>query len=379
MASRSRRDRDPEGSSGRRDGGQDDGPGASRGPDGWPGPSGWPTPGADDPSVVDLGPETGHWAPEDDLDSDGTATWDGPMVWQDDEQGVAWEQDGGAQEGLGTWEQDRPPTTYSTWGAGRSRSGPYGYESGYPTAYMPSREEAVGAYTDYGGARPEPEWTGDDGGGGHRRRPRRTNGPWPELVMITAVAVIIAAVILAVTSADRTNLANSQTSSSLAAPSTAPRATNTTGHPSTSAPPSSSSTVPRPSTTAPSAGQKAKNLLVTPGVESSLVRSWLATNPGGANLGPKDVAGTQPGQVYYAEQPGSATYWALVAFKPSATLLEESSTAAGQEKLAELQNSIYAFSWQSGPVWTLLGEVSTGSCPGLVPAPVLKVWGMCGL
>jgi hypothetical protein len=203
--------------------------------------------------------------------------------------------------------------------------------------------------------------------------------------MITAVAVIIAAVILAVTSADRTNLANSQTSSNTVAPSTPPRSTNTTAHPTSSAAPRSSSTV-APSTTVTSsttssarAGQKAKNLLVSPGVEGSLVRSWLATNPGGVDLSPKDVAGTEPGQVYYAEQPASATYWALVAFKPSATLLAEASTAAGQAKLAEFQNSIYAFSWQAGPVWTLLGEVNTGACPGVVPAPVLKVWGMCGL
>ncbi|MGA3221132.1 MAG: hypothetical protein ABSE77_19000, partial [Acidimicrobiales bacterium] len=174
-------------------------------------------------------------------------------------------------------------------------------------------------------------------------------------------------------------------SSNTLVPSTASHTTNSTGHPSSSAPPRSSSTVPRrtttvPSTTtAPAAVQKAKNLLVTPGVEGSLVRSWLATNPGGVNLSPKDVAGTEPGQVYYAEQPASATYWALVAFKPSATLLEESSTAAGQEKLAEFQNTIYAFSWKAGPVWTLLGEVDTGTCPGVVPAPVLKIWGMCGL
>jgi cytoskeletal protein RodZ len=203
--------------------------------------------------------------------------------------------------------------------------------------------------------------------------------------MITAVAVIIAAVILAVTSADRTHLANSQSSSNTGAPATRATTTPTSSHPTSSAPASSSSTVARTSTTvassttAPTAGQKAKNLLVTPGVESSLVRSWLATDPGGVGLSPKDVAGTQPGLVYYAEQPASATYWALVVFKPSATLMAESSTAAGLAKLAEFRNSTYAFSWQSGPVWTLLGEVGTGSCPGVVPAPVLKVWGMCGL
>jgi len=202
--------------------------------------------------------------------------------------------------------------------------------------------------------------------------------------MITAVAVIVAAVVLAVTSSDRTNLANSQTSNTLV-PATASHTTNTTARPTSSVPPSSSSTVPRPTTTArprtttAAAGEKAQNLLVTAGVENSLTRSWLATNPGSVDLSPKDIAGTEPGEVYYADQPASATYWALVEFKPSATLLEESSTAAGQAKLAEFQNSVYAFSWKSGPVWTLLGEVHAGSCPGVVPAPVLKVWGMCGL
>jgi hypothetical protein len=305
------------------------------------------------------------------------------MVWQDDEHGGAWDQDDELQEGSGTWETDVPPTTYAAWGAGRSQSGPYGYDSGYPAGYVRSREEALGAYAGYG--EPEPDWTGGSGGGGGRRRPRRSNGPWPELVMITAVAVIIAAVILAVTSADRTNLANSQASSNTVVRSTASHTTGSAAHPSSTAAPRSSSTLPRrtttvpSSTTTPAADQKAKNLLVNPGVESSLVRSWLATNPGGVDLSPKDVAGTEPGQVYYAEQPASATYWALAAFKPSATLLEESSTAAGQEKLAEFQNTIYAFSWQAGPVWTFLGEANTGTCPGVVPSPVLKVWGMCGL
>lgn len=379
---------------------------ARPGPGGAPrssrGPEDWPAPGPDDPTAADLGPETGHWelgTDDEDLETDGTATWDGPMVWQDEEQGATWEgQDGAwdeAQGGAwdsqsGTWSQDGgspAPTEYDAWRAGQGRSGPYGYENGYPTAsgYPRSREEAPDAYTSYGDTALEPEWTGGSGGGGRRRPPRRANGPWPELVMITAVAVIIAAVILAVTSADRTHLANSQTSSTTLAPSTTSRSTSSTGHRTSSTALRSTSTVqrattaPSSTTTVPATNQKAKNLLVTPGVNSSLVRSWLATNPGGVDLSPKDVAGTEPGQVYYAEQPASATYWALVAFKPSATLLQESSTAAGQEKLAEFQNNVYAFSWKSGPVWTLLGVVNTGSCPGVVPAPVLKVWGMCGL
>ena len=383
MASRGRRGREPEPSSGRPVPGQGDGPAGPVVP-GWPSPSpgGWAVPGPDEPGGTDFGPETGHWDmdAEDDPDGDGTATWDGPMVWQDDEQGGTWDRDAGLAEGSGTWEADVPPTMYGAWGAA-APVGPVRLRERLPDRLCDIAGRGTGGLRRLW--RPGTEWTGGRGGG--RKRRRRTNGPWPELVMITAVAVIIAAVILAVTSADRTNLANSQAASNTVVPSTAARTTNSTGRPSTSAPPRSSSTVPRrtttvpPSTTTPAAVQKARNLLVTAGVEGSLVRSWLATNPGGVNLSAQDVGGTEPGQVYYAEQPASATYWALVAFKPSATLLEESSTAAGQEKLAEFQNTIYAFSWKAGPVWTLLGEVGTGTCPGVVPAPVLKVWGMCGL
>ena len=204
--------------------------------------------------------------------------------------------------------------------------------------------------------------------------------------MITAVAVIVAAVILAVTSADRTNLADSQTSSNTLVPSTTPHTTNTTAHPTSSAPPSSSSTVPRPTTTArprtttPASAEKAKNLLVTAGVESSLVRSWLATNPGGVDLSRERRRRdpTRGGLLRRAAGVGHLLGVGRVqAFAPRCW--RSLRRRRDRTKLAEFQNSIYAFSWQSGPVWTLLGEVSTGSCPGVVPAPVLKVWGMCGL
>lgn len=80
-------------------------------------------PGPDEPGGTDFGPETGHWDmdAEDDPDGDGTATWDGPMVWQDDEQGGTWDRDAGLAEGSGTWEADVPPTMYGAWGAGPGR------------------------------------------------------------------------------------------------------------------------------------------------------------------------------------------------------------------------------------------------------------------
>ncbi len=155
MASRGRRGPRSRTFFGARTRGQGDGPGPSGHRDGWsqpdertaPEPGGWS--GPDDFAEADPGPETGHWQfdPEDDRDGDGTAAWDGPMAWEDDQQGATWVEDGGGQGG-GTWEQDVPPTTYSTWEADRSRPSPYGYESSYPTAYM-RPGEAPGAYTDY--------------------------------------------------------------------------------------------------------------------------------------------------------------------------------------------------------------------------------------
>ena len=106
----------------------------------------------------------------------------------------------------------------------------------------------------------------------------------------------------------------------------------------------------------------------------------MASNPGGYGMRPTDVDGTVSNEVYYAVQPATGTYWALAAFKPSATLKAQSSTQIGQEELAQFHDSVYAFSWQAGPVWTLLGEFSTGSCPGVwVPRAVLAAWRLCGL
>ncbi len=115
-------------------------------------------------------------------------------------------------------------------------------------------------------------------------------------------------------------------------------------------------------------------------VVESLINSWIATKPGGFQLSPLDISGTVANEAFYADQPATGTYWAVAEFKPSAALLAQSSTTTGQAELSEFKNSLYAFSWQSGPLWTLLGEVSPGSCPGIwVPRTVLAAWHLCGL
>jgi len=100
----------------------------------------------------------------------------------------------------------------------------------------------------------------------------------------------------------------------------------------------------------------------------------------------QDVAGTVPQQVFYGEQifsgeqPATRVYWAVAAFQPSAAVLDAQSTAAGQDELAQFQDTDYVFNWKSGPTWDELGYVSTGECPGAyVPSSVLAAWGLCGL
>jgi hypothetical protein len=322
-------------------------------------------------------------------DGDGTGAWDAATEWGAEDQGEAWEEQTGWDGGLEatTWEPDEGADDGETWVEPDWSAS--GYERGYTAAYPRSRDEALAAYQDYGTLERDTGWTEDVPRSPKPQR-SRGNGPWPELVMITAVAVIVAAVILAVTSADRTTGSGPQATPPTSPAITAQRTHSSvpaTGKSPKSTPPATSRLTQHTSTPttsksakAKAASQGAKNLPVTPGVAQSLIKSWLATNPGGVDLVPKDVAGTVPRELYYAAQPASATYWATVVFKPSSALLAASSTAAGQTKLAQFQNSVYVFSWKAGPVWTLLGEVSAGSCPNSwVPKSVLAVWGLCGV
>ena len=207
--------------------------------------------------------------------------------------------------------------------------------------------------------------------------------------MVAAVAVIVAALILAITSANRANLSSPPEATTLpvatslvgAATKPSNQVTQSTSPAASTAPEVTSTTSLGITTTlAPPSQPAAKALGVDPGVESSLVRSWIASNPGGADLGAKDVSGTVPGEVHYGVQPSAHVWWAIAAFAPSATVVDESSTAAGQEKLAQFQDREYAFSWKAGPVWTLLGYATAGSCPSqLVPRSVLAAWSLCNL
>jgi len=227
---------------------------------------------------------------------------------------------------------------------------------------------------------------------------RKSASPWPQLVTLSAVAVVAAAVALALTSPKANKLASTP-------PTVAPRAHQNSAHskkPPTKGPTASSApnagstaasstkasstpgtstttTLRRGTTTTARPRTRAENLVISAAAKQSLVATWLAADPGGLGLSPKDVAGTAPGQVYYAYDPSISTYFAVAAFQPSAALTKRAPTPAVRAELRQFQGYTYVFSSRAGSSWALLGPVPRGNCPGQwVPAPVLAVWGMCG-
>jgi hypothetical protein len=334
-------------------------------------------------------------------DADSTAAWNPASAWEQEDAeafeteafengGEPWDEVPDWEGEIVVWEGDRPeivPTAGvpTSW-AGEPTSPPTYYPEYLPSPQSP-REGLTGPYAGPRPALPPPPGVYDRKG---RHRAKRDNGPWRELVIVTAVAVIVSAMILAVTTAERSNIAGIDsilgspgTTVPVASPASTLATTGARGGPSGGS--AASAALRATSTTAPrntssTLSQRASSLPVTAAVAQSLVTSWLATNPGGYGITAGDVAGTVPKQLHYAVQRATGTYWALAAFKPSPALLAQSSTQTGQAELAEFNDSVYAFSWQAGPVWTLLGEFNTGSCPDVwVPRAVLAAWGLCGL
>ena len=364
------------------------------------------------PSVPPSGPQPPAPAPDagpDEWEEVGTAAWDPAVVWDAEDKNELWVKGlgWGAPPETSRWESQDPSVSGPAVRVGWSAAG---WSSAPPL--VPSdeadpgraRDEAALAFTDDftvthrrvadGGdddARSDRDRADpDDRQDGERQdeapSPARRSLPWRELVIVSAVAVIAAAVVLGVTSA-KVNLTNTGAATSSPTLTSANASGLGTGsgakllapprHTTSTVRTTSASTA---ATTAPLVDQRAKALPVTPGVEDSLIKSWVATNPGGYGFSLGDVAGTVPSKVFYAVQPGTGTYWAVAAFKPSPALQAQSSTTTGNAELSEFKNSLYAFSWQAGPLWTLLGEVSTGDCPGIwVPRSVLAAWSLCGL
>lgn len=203
-------------------------------------------------------------------------------------------------------------------------------------------------------------------------------GPWPRLVIATALAVVAAAVALAVTAArSSTPLAqNAMPGASAGKPGSTPAS----AHEETSTTVARTSTTLQHKATGTARARKlVKELVISAPTKQSLLTTWLASDPGGVGLSAKDVAGTAPGQVYYAYDASISTYFAVVAFQPSSSLLQQAPTPTTKAKLRQLLGYDYVFSLQTGSTWALLGFIPKGYCPGeWVPVEVLEVWGMCG-
>jgi hypothetical protein len=337
----------------------------------------------------------------------GTAAWDPAAVWDAEDFDDA-QADGNVRVAASVWvqassavarEQSQPITAPTEWvqGAASANTPPA------PDELLATRRQrdkaAAAAYSyAYGYGAAAHERDGSPNSSPEAQPSRRAIWPWRELVIITAVAVLVAAVFLGVSNARNDNLLNSSGTTS---PSTVPGAARhgTTSGAGTATGASSLVIGKGAASTATGAGaankatpttgartttsalsQRAKALPVTLPVVESLINSWIATKPGGYQISPLDISGTVANEAFYADQPATGTYWAVAEFKPSPALLAQSSTTTGQAELSEFKNSLYAFSWQSGPLWTLLGEVSSGSCPGIwVPRTVLGAWHLCGL
>jgi hypothetical protein len=360
----------------------------------------------EDVAAWGTGPETCAWSFETEGlgDYGADSPFGAPESWEGEYQEQGFDDNQGwYTQGSGGWEGEEAVAGANGWQgeeAAEGSAGWYGeeyYQDQYTIAYARSRQEALAAYQaayqdGYGTADAPRVWDEGDGATPVRpeRLPRRATGPWPELAMVAAVAVVIAAVILAVTGADKANLSNSSQPSLSTVPSTPARPI--TSGPSAKAKPAASTrarkspgkrpakragkTTATSSTSSPAS--QAVAWPVTPAVKLSLIKSWLATNPGGVGLGIQDVAGTVPQQVFYGEQLPTRVFWAVAAFQPSETVLAQQSTAAGQDELAQFQGTDYVFNWKSGPTWNELGYVSAGGCPGeYVPPAVLTAWDLC--
>jgi hypothetical protein len=86
---------------------------------------------------------------------------------------------------------------------------------------------------------------------------------------------------------------------------------------------------------------------------------------------PSDIAGTEPGSVYYAYVPSTGTYWAFGRVLPSST--------ASQSTLVSLQDggNIGIFDQRSGGSWTMLSAGGEPFCPTKsdLPTAVQALWG----
>ncbi len=154
---------------------------------------------------------------------------------------------------------------------------------------------------------------------------------------------------------------SSVTTSTLQSPTTASSTTPTTSSSGTT----TSSSAPTTSTT--STGSSPQNLLATAATKEALVAAFVAFTHDPA----PEIAGTEPGSVYYAYVPSAGTYWAFARFLPS--------SSASQQTLVSLQDggNIGIFRKQAEVDWMMLSVGGEPFCPtkSAIPASVQALWG----
>lgn len=345
--------------------------------------------GLDEGLSWDQGEATGVWQLEDDEEPyDPEGNYEDEQFQGEELEGDGFEGEGYAEEGdeegfeepledggLGGPYAD----VYWSGLGGETSPGPgpaYGYEgAGYGPVQPYEPHAATADQLDR--VRPR---TKRSSGQHKRKEGQRSNGPWPELVTITAVAIVAAAAVLALTSTGRLNLTSNRSPGSANAGSTT-LLTSGLGAKTvaTDKEVTAKGTPAKTKAKASSPSARVKNLPVPPSIERQLIDAWVATDPAGLKLTTQDVGGTVPGETYYAYDVSISTYFAIVAFQPS-PVLSKDRTATAQDDLQAFQGSEYVFSLQTGSVWTWLGVGTTGNCPGeWVPPAVLAAWRMCGL
>ncbi len=110
------------------------------------------------------------------------------------------------------------------------------------------------------------------------------------------------------------------------------------------------------------------NLVATTTDKAALTAAFVAFT----HLPAPEIAGTEPGSVYYAYDPSTSTYWALASFVPTST--------ASQQTEVALQDGggMGIFSRKGDSAWTML---STGFVPfcaskTALPSAVISLWNL---
>jgi hypothetical protein len=128
----------------------------------------------------------------------------------------------------------------------------------------------------------------------------------------------------------------------------------------------SSSTPTVASSSAPTGPGGVRNLVVSSAVRSELTTAFVAYK----GISASDVAGTDPGSVYYAYDPATDTYWALAHFAVSGAASQSVQVSFQDGGADAMYMKVGAGSWQVD----LAGEAPVCGYLRFFPQAVLMAW-----